>query len=84
MLWYSLVEKPNTVPMLNSCNLRWHKQDEEKATAFKLYPQMYLLQFFSEFLRLFYIFTTNEMELDYYHQKFNAQVASLVAERLHT
>ena len=26
------------------------------------------------------IFTTSEIELDYYHQKMNVQVASLVAE----
>ena len=31
-----------------------------------------------------FIFTTSETELDYYHQKVSAQVASRVAERLKT
>ena len=30
------------------------------------------------------LFTTNEMELDYYHQKVNVRVVSRVAERLKT
>ena len=29
-------------------------------------------------------FTTSEMKIDYYHQKLNARVASLVAERVKT
>ena len=36
---------------------------------------------FFHFLAQFF-FTTNEMELDHYHQKVSARVASRVAERL--
>ena len=38
-----------------------------------------LFHFFTQF-----VFTTSETELDYYPQKVNARVASLVAERLKT
>ena len=47
------------------------------------------LQSLTEYLRLFYVlakfpFTAVEMEVDYYHQKLNVQVALSVAKQLKT
>ena len=89
IFWYSLVERPNTFPLINSCNLRYHKQEEGKSNYFQIISinvlatrdrktssnSTILLRISETFLR--------------FHHKWNgarllSQVASLIAKQLNT